>query len=78
MRTLNVLKTFTEFRWMDMDLSEQEFEDFKSKYLDIYERSRSEGEGVSIVEEVDFELELIHKDDVNVAYILTLLAELHR
>lgn len=78
MRTLNVLKSFTEFRWMDLDLSEQEFEDFKSKYLDIYERSRSEDEGVSIVEEVDFELELIHKDDINVAYILALLAELYR
>ena len=78
MRNLNVLKSFTEFRWMDLDLSEQEFEDYKSKYLDIYERTRNEEEGVSIVEEVDFELELIHRDEINVAYILALLAELHR
>lgn len=78
MRTLNVLKSFTEFRWMDLDLSEQEFEDYKSKYLDIYERTRNEEEGASIVEEVDFELELIHKDDINVAYILALLAALHQ
>ena len=79
MRTLNVLKSFTEFRWMDLDLSEQEFEDFKSKYLDIYERSKaSSEERASIIDEVDFELELIHRDEINVAYILKLLAELHR
>ena len=36
------------------------------------------GEGtekVSILEDVDFELELIHKDEINVAYILKLLAK---
>ncbi len=77
MRTLNVLKSFTEFNWCDLDLSEQAFEDYKSKYLDIYERSRAnKEEGASIVEEVDFELELIHRDEINVAYILKLLAEL--
>ena len=77
MRTLNVLKSFTEFVWADLAMTEQEFEDYKSKYLDIYERSRSsEEDGASIVEELDFELELIHRDEVNVAYILSLLAAL--
>ena len=32
------------------------------------------GEKVSILEDVDFELELIHKDEINVSYILKLLA----
>jgi type I restriction enzyme R subunit len=32
-------------------------------------------EKVSILEDVDFELELIHKDEINVAYILKLLAK---
>lgn len=78
MRNLNVLKSFTEFSWRDLDLSEQQFEDYKSKYLDLYESSRkSEEEGASIVEELDFELELIHRDEVNVAYILKLLAALY-
>lgn len=77
MRTLNVLKSFTEFNWFDLDLGEQEFEDYKSKYLDIYERSRANSaDSASIIEEVDFELELIHRDEINVAYILKLLAEL--
>ena len=41
-------------------MSEQEFEDFKSKYLDIYEKVKGsvDKEKVSILEDVDFELEL--------------------
>lgn len=79
MRALNVLKSFTEFTWDQLDADEQEFEDYKSKYLDIYDRTRKNpGEGVSIIDDVDFELELIHRDEINVAYILDLLAKLHR
>ncbi|WP_257287711.1 HsdR family type I site-specific deoxyribonuclease [Endozoicomonas sp. SESOKO2] len=76
-RMLNVLKSFTEFNFVDLDLDEQTFEDYKSKYLDIYDRTRSDREaGVSIIDEVDFELELIQRDEINVTYILRLLADL--
>ncbi|MCP5157791.1 MAG: type I restriction endonuclease subunit R, partial [Gammaproteobacteria bacterium] len=79
MRTLNVLRSFTEFRWDELDAGEQEFEDYKSKYLDIYDRVRQNpGEGASIIDDVDFELELIQRDEINVAYILNLLARLHQ
>ena len=55
----------------------QTFEDYKSKYLDIYDRTRgTEEPGDSIVQDLDFELELIHRDEINVAYILRLLAAL--
>jgi type I restriction enzyme R subunit len=78
MRLKNILESFSDFRWADLAMREQEFEDYKSKYLDIYEKIKHEkGEGaekVSILEDVDFELELIHKDEINVAYILQLLA----
>lgn len=75
-RTLNKLKPFTDFTWADLQLDEQTFEDFKSKYLDIYDRSHDKEPGASILEEVDFELELIHRDEVNVAYILKLLGDI--
>jgi len=75
-RLFNVLKSFTEFSWKDVDLSEQVFADFKSKYLDMYERTRANEDGASIIDDLDFELELIHRDDVNVDYILKLLKEL--
>lgn len=77
-RTLNKLKPFTDFKWNDLHLNEQAFEDFKTKYLDIHDRSRNTEPGASIIEEVDFELELIHRDEVNVAYALKLLGEIQQ
>ena len=76
-RLHNVLTSFAEFSQTDLDIETQEFEDFKSKYLDIYERSRRDNnqEKASIVNEVDFELELIQRDEINVAYILSLLGQ---
>ncbi|MCH7658964.1 MAG: type I restriction endonuclease subunit R, partial [Bacteroidetes bacterium] len=78
MRIRNVLTTFSDFSWDDLPMSEQSFEDYKSKYLDLYDKVRSDHqkEKDSILEDVDFELELIHRDEVNVAYILKLLAKL--
>lgn len=74
-RLKNVLGSFADFRFDDVSMPEQEFEDYKSKYLDIYESiGRGEGkEKVSILDDVDFELELIHQDEINVSYILKLL-----
>jgi type I restriction enzyme R subunit len=77
MRLKNVLSTFTEFEFDDLVMSEQDFEDYKSKYLDIYDSNKGPGkEKVSILNDVDFELELIHRDEINVSYILKLLAKL--
>ncbi len=78
MRTKNVLDSFSDFKFSDVTITEQNYEDYKSKYLDIYDsvRQQHEREKVSILEDVDFELELIHKDEINVAYILKLLASL--
>lgn len=77
MRVHNVLKTYTEFTWDDLPMSEQAFADFTSKYLDIREATkRQEGkEKESILNDIDFEVELIHSDTINVAYILKLLAK---
>ena len=57
-------------------MTEQDFKDYKSKYLDLYDKVKSSSgkEKVSILEDVDFELELIHRDEINVYYILRLLA----
>jgi type I restriction enzyme R subunit len=75
MRNLNVLKSYTDFNWEDLPLDEQEFEDYKGKYLDLYEKVKRETqkEKVSILGDIDFELELIHRDRINRAYIIKLL-----
>ena len=78
MRIKNVLTSFADFSFDHLAMNEQLFEDFKSKYLDLYDKVKSnhQKEKVSILEDVDFELELIHRDEINVAYILKLLANL--
>lgn len=76
-RIRNVLTSFAEFSDDDLSLDAQRFEDFKSKYLDIHDRLKSDRDDdmrASILDEVDFELELIRRDNINVAYILALLA----
>lgn len=78
MRLKNVLSTFTSFGFEDLSMSEQSFEDYKSKYLDLYDKAKGHNpkEKVSILDDIDFELELIHRDEINVAYIFKLLANL--
>ena len=79
MRVKNVLNTFTEFSFEDLGMDEQTFENYKSKYLDLYDtiKSETQKEKVSILNDIDFELELIRRDEINVTYILTLLAKLY-
>ena len=80
LRIKNILGGFSDFKWSDFQITEQEFEDYKSKYIDLFEiiknNSNQNGvEKVSILNDVDFELELIHKDEINVVYILKLLSQ---
>ncbi|PWA05599.1 type I restriction endonuclease subunit R [Flavobacterium psychrotolerans] len=78
MRLRNIMNSFADFDWSDLEMDEQQFEDYKSKYLDLYDKVVEERkkEKVSILEDVDFELELIHRDEINVNYIIQLLIKL--
>ena len=69
---------FTEFTFDDLNMDEQEFNDFKSQYLDIYDEIKSNRVNgkVSILDDIDFELELLRNDTINVDYILNLLKDL--
>jgi len=80
LRIKNTLTTFSDFSADDLTLPEQNFEDYKSKYLDLHDkvkRERGGGDKASILDDVDFELTLIHRDEINVAYILNLLLNLN-
>jgi type I restriction enzyme R subunit len=78
LRATNVLSSYTDFDWEDLPINEQDFEDYKSKYLDLYDKVKNDNkkQKTSILDDIDFELELIHRDQINVAYILKLLAQL--
>ncbi|WP_031546399.1 type I restriction endonuclease subunit R [Salinicoccus luteus] len=77
-RALVKLKTFEAFEFTreEIGMSEQDYEDYKGQYVDLYERyvrGESEGEKVSVINDIDFEIELIRNDKINVHYIRMLL-----
>ena len=78
LRLKNILVSFADFKFDDTSLNEQTFENFKGKYLDIYDKVKQdhEKEKVSILDDVDFELELVRRDEINVSYILRLIARM--
>lgn len=78
LRIKNILTTFADYNVEDLNLAEQAFEDYKSKYLDVHDKVKEHtgGEKASVLEDIDFELSLIHRDEINVAYILNLLMTL--
>ena len=69
------LKTFNEFDLDngDTDLNAQMFEDYKSKYYDLYRKLSNDKEKSSILNDITFSLELIQTDKINVSYILNLI-----
>lgn len=79
----------------DLGMTEQQFMDFRSKYLDIYDTfaggckpseenqtpdedtESTETSTESGINDIDFCLELLHSDIINVTYILELIADLN-
>ncbi|MCE7897778.1 deoxyribonuclease HsdR [Candidatus Microgenomates bacterium] len=77
LRIKSTLETFADFTFSDVGISEQEFYDYQSKYLDIYEdRKKNTREVESILDQIDFEIELTVRDIINFDYIITLIAGL--
>ncbi len=75
LRIKSSLETFAEFSFADLEIDEQEFNDYLSKYLDLYEERKNSGDKdlASILDEIDFELELVGRDRVNYDYIIKLI-----
>ncbi len=78
MRTMNVLQSYTDFDWDDLPIDEEEYEEYKIKYLKVYDRVKMDRQKnkTSVLDDIDFELELIHRDHINVSYIIRLLAKM--
>ena len=77
-RLKNILESFVDFDFDKLEIDEQTFADYTSKYLDIYDKVKQDHskEKTSILDDIDFELELIKRDEINIDYILCLLATL--
>ena len=61
----------------DYGLTSNEFASYTSKYLDIYDNVHNQNEVVktSILSEINFEIDLLREDTINVDYILHLLTK---
>lgn len=69
------LNTFIEFAFSKdiLGLDRQTFEDYQSKYLALAREQHTQKQKISILDDVDFCIELIANDKINVQYILNLL-----
>jgi type I restriction enzyme, R subunit len=74
------LQSFNEFEFSpsELGIEEQTYQDYKSKYLRIYDEvKKQEGNGESILANVDFSIELMHTDRINVSYIMNLIRSIN-
>ena len=78
--TLSTLKTFSKFDWADLApvLDEDEYADYKSWYLYYYDQNRNSGGKSTVLADIDFNIELVRTDKINVVYILNLLKDINR
>jgi len=71
------MQGYNEYSPEELGIDEQLFADFQSKYLDMSGTGTGKtGDPEDITQDIDFELELIHRDVINVSYIIALLQAL--
>lgn len=78
LRLKNVLTAFDEFQGKE-GMSERAFQDYQSKYIDLYQkyRPRENGDREDINDDIVFEMELVRQVEVNIDYILILVSQYH-
>ncbi|MBO1264489.1 type I restriction endonuclease subunit R [Proteiniclasticum sp. SCR006] len=79
-KLLLILQSFVEFEFDPsvLHITEQTYQDFRSKYLDLHEEStRTSGDKATILDDIDFSIELMHTDRINVAYIMNLIRNIN-
>ena len=76
LRLRNILTCFDEFE-EDTLLEERDLQDYQSVYIDLYQAFQSEKDGdkENINDDIIFEIELIRQIEVNIDYILMLVAK---
>jgi len=77
LRLRNILSTFDEFDGQQI-LSPIDFQDYTGIYNDLYDKYRRDPKGVNIADDIVFEMELVKQIEVNIDYILMLVAKYHQ
>ena len=78
LKAINILQCFDDFKDAQR-IDERDMQDYQSMYIDIYNkfRDRRKAEKESITEDVVFEIELVKQVEVNIDYIISLIAKHH-
>ena len=76
LRLRNILTSFDDFAGNEI-LPERDFQDYQSIYIDLYQEYRkgASGDKETINDDIIFEIELIRQIEVNIDYILMLVAK---
>lgn len=79
LRLRNILSSFDRFAGNEI-LSERDFQDYTGMYVDLYQKykQKDDGEKESIKDDIVFEMELVKQVEVNIDYILMLVAKYHQ
>lgn len=78
LRLRNILTAFDDFAGNEI-LSERDFQDYQSIYIDLYQdyKKDKDTEKEYINDDIVFEIELIRQVEINIDYILMLVAKYH-
>lgn len=77
LRVTNILNAFDKFE-SDRLLSDRDVQDYQSMYIDLYDKWRpKEKQKEDISDDLVFEMELVKQVEVNIDYILVLVAKYH-
>ena len=79
LRLRNILTSFDQFADNEI-LSQRDFQDYQSAYLDLYDKLRKnkEADKENINDDIEFEIELVKQVTVDINYILQLVTEYHK
>ncbi len=79
LRLRNILSSFDKFAGNEI-LSERDFQDYTGMYVDLYQKykQKDDGEKESIKDDIVFEMDLVKQVEVNIDYILMLVAKYHQ
>lgn len=76
LKVKNILTSFDDFENLKI-LSDFDFQDYQSIYLGIYEefKKKEKGDAEGFADDIEFEIELVKSVEVNIDYILMLVAK---
>ncbi len=80
LKTYNKIRVYDDFSWnkvKDNEFTAQDMESYRGKYFDAYhhiqEHTDTKGEKASVLEDIDFQIELLETDKIDVQYIVNLI-----